>query len=434
MSARAEERWDAVVVGAGLTGLVTAVRLARTVGPGRVLLLEAGGEPGGRARTTDHHGFRLDLGPRALYHTTRTRLHALGIRVPAHEPDLAGALALRDGTLHPGYAAPGPLLRTALLSPRERLAVARLLALSRARPALAGLDAATWLADRLPTERAREAAFAVLRISAYTGRPGMIAADALAAHFAEARRGVGYVDGGWRTLVDALALRARTLGVHLRTAGRVTAVEGGPHPHVTLADGPSVRTRSVVLAGLSRPAAERLLSGAGQESRSSAPQQTNRPGVPAAPLRTACLDVALSRLPSPDRSLVYGVDEPLYLSVFSRTARLAPDGGAVLHLVRHDDGSGLGASEVRKRLYELLDLCQPGWREVLVHERFLPAITTMTAVPEARTGGLAGRPGPRVPGRSGVFVAGDWVGPAGLLADACVLSGERAADEAAARL
>ncbi|MGW0085217.1 phytoene desaturase family protein [Streptomyces sp. NPDC003393] len=425
MSAGADEQADAVVVGAGLTGLVAAVRLATAVGRGRrVLLLEAGGEPGGRARTTEHHGFRLGLGPRALYRTTRGELRALGVRVPGRSPDLRGAQALRDGALHPGYAAAGPLLRTPLLTVRERIAVARLLGLARGRADLAGTDAAQWLGERLPTERARQAAFAVLRMSSYTGRPDLIGADALSLHFAEVRRGVEYVDGGWRTLTDALLVRARELGVELRTGCRCAVVEGGARPRIVTAHGQAVRARSVVLAGLSQRAAGQLLGLSGPGS-----------GAPvSSPLQTACLDVALSRLPDPRSTLVFGVDEPLYLSVFSRTARLAPEGGAVLHLARYDDGAGLDATEVRKRLYELLDLSQPGWRDVLIHERFLPRITTMTALPEARTGGLTGRPGVRVTGHQGVFVAGDWVGPHGLLADACVLSGTRAAEAAAARL
>lgn len=423
MSRGPDERADAVVVGAGLTGLVAAVRLASTAGPGRrVVLLESGSEAGGRARTTEHDGYRLGLGPRALYRSTRKQLEALGVRVPGSAPDLAGALALRDGELHPGYAAAGPLMRTGLLSVRERVAVARLLALSGARSGRAGTDAARWLADRLPTERARQAAFAVLRISSYVGRPDMIGADALAAHFAEARRGVRYVDGGWRTVADALLERAAALGVRLRTGVRAESVEGGATAYVTTAGGPGIRARAVVVAGLSPGAAGRLLE---------------RPGLAdgaGRPLHTACLDVALSRLPDPARSLVFGVDEPLYLSVFSSTARLAPAGGAVLHLARYDDGTEPGAREVRARLYAMLDSCQPGWREVLVHERFLPRITTMTALPEARLGGLAGRPGPAAADRPGVFLAGDWVGPRGLLADAGVLSGVRAAQEAAARL
>ncbi|MEV0578399.1 FAD-dependent oxidoreductase [Streptomyces sp. NPDC050392] len=423
MSRGPDERADAVVVGAGLTGLAAAVALAATAGPGRrVVLLEAGGEAGGRARTTEHDGYRLGLGPRALYRGTQRQLQALGVRVPGRAPDLAGALALRDGQLHPGYAAAGPLLRTGLLSVRERVAVARLLALSGRRSGTDGSDAAQWLAGRLPTERARQAAFAVLRISSYVGRPDMIGANALASHFAEARRGVRYVDGGWRTVVDALLARAAALGVHVRTGVRAESVRGGPDAHVTTAGGPGIRARSVIVAGLSPGAAGRLL------------QQPGLAGTAGRPLHTACLDVALSRLPEPSRSLVFGVDEPLYLSVFSGTARLAPDGGAVLHLARYDDGTEPGAREVRKRLYALLDTCQPGWRDVLVHERFLPRITTMTALPESRLGGLTGRPGPAVAGEPGVFLAGDWVGPHGLLADAGVLSGVRAAREAAARL
>ncbi|WP_079173526.1 phytoene desaturase family protein [Streptomyces monashensis] len=421
--ARAEEWADVVVVGGGLTGLAAAVRVARGAAGRRVLLLEAAGELGGRARTTEQDGYRLGLGPRALYRTARAQLRALGVAVPGRAPRLGGALALCDGALHPGYAAPGPLLRTGLLAPRERLAVARLLGLARPHPGLAGLDVEAWLGERLPTARARQAAFAVLRLSTYTGSPAMIGADALAAHFAEVRRGVTYVDGGWRTLVDALRARARSAGVRVRAAARVTAVEAGERPRVVIADGGAVRARAVILAGPARRTAWQLLD-----------LDDAQPDPAGRPLRTACLDVALSRLPAPDRSLVYGVDEPLYLSVFSRTARLAPPGGAVLHLARYDDGAGLGPDEVRKRLYGLLDLCQPGWRDALVHERFLPRITTMTAVPQARHGGLRGRPGPEVPGRPGVYVAGDWVGPRGLLADACLLSAAQAAERALARL
>jgi hypothetical protein len=49
----------------------------------------------------------------------------------------------------------------------------------------------------------------------------------------------------------------------------------------------------------------------------------------------------------------------------------------------------------------------------------------------AARGGLAGRPGPAVPGEPRLFVAGDWVGPEGLLADASLDSGRRAGELAA---
>jgi hypothetical protein len=54
-------------------------------------------------------------------------------------------------------------------------------------------------------------------------------------------------------------------------------------------------------------------------------------------------------------------------------------------------------------------------------------------LPTPAGGGLAGRPGIEVAAHRGVFVAGDWVGPAGLLADGAFASGE-AAGAAAARV
>lgn len=40
--------------------------------------------------------------------------------------------------------------------------------------------------------------------------------------------------------------------------------------------------------------------------------------------------------------------------------------------------------------------------------------------------GLAGRPGVAVQGADGIYVAGDWVGQSGWLADAAMASGQRA--------
>ena len=48
------------------------------------------------------------------------------------------------------------------------------------------------------------------------------------------------------------------------------------------------------------------------------------------------------------------------------------------------------------------------------------------ALPIATAGGLAGRPAVVVPGADGLLLAGDWVGPTGMLADAAVASGHDA--------
>ena len=59
-------------------------------------------------------------------------------------------------------------------------------------------------------------------------------------------------------------------------------------------------------------------------------------------------------------------------------------------------------------------------------------MTVLGGVPTPAAGGLAGRPAIDSTGVAGVYVAGDWVGPRGWLAD-CALSSGQAAGIAAAR-
>jgi hypothetical protein len=49
-------------------------------------------------------------------------------------------------------------------------------------------------------------------------------------------------------------------------------------------------------------------------------------------------------------------------------------------------------------------------------------MTVSPGLPRADEGGLAGRPGVALPGCPCVFLAGDWVGPQGMLADAAAAS------------
>jgi phytoene dehydrogenase-like protein len=62
-----------------------------------------------------------------------------------------------------------------------------------------------------------------------------------------------------------------------------------------------------------------------------------------------------------------------------------------------------------------------------VEQYFLPQMVPSHAMVLARQGGLPGRPGPAVPGIRHLYVAGDWVGPEGQLADACFASARSAA-------
>ena len=146
----------------------------------------------------------------------------------------------------------------------------------------------------------------------------------------------------------------------------------------------------------------------------------------AAPVRASHLDVALRALPRARPSLVLGADRPLYASVHSSYAEVAPEGGAVIHLGRYlAPDERVDPAAARRELEALLEQIQPGWRGHLVHARFAPASLVMHALPEARSGGVAGRPAALV--TPGVAVAGDWVGDTGLLLEASLASALAAA-------
>jgi hypothetical protein len=140
----------------------------------------------------------------------------------------------------------------------------------------------------------------------------------------------------------------------------------------------------------------------------------------------ACLDVAARRVPSP--GWVLGVDDPLYCTIQSPPARQSPAGAAVLGVVRYGVRS---ADADRADLRAHLGRAGVAADDV-VFERFLARMVVSGARPTAAGGGLAGRPGVADSGHPGILLAGDWIGPRGLLADAALASG-RAAGLAAAR-
>jgi phytoene dehydrogenase-like protein len=129
------QRLDAVVVGAGLAGLVAARQLTNAGLAIRVF--EASDGPGGRMRTDEVDGFRLDRG----FHTVCPSYPALDreLDVPALRlrPFTRGIGVLAKGESHrlaPDASALGAL-RSGLLSLRDVAALARLAALDALGPA-----------------------------------------------------------------------------------------------------------------------------------------------------------------------------------------------------------------------------------------------------------------------------------------------------------
>jgi phytoene dehydrogenase-like protein len=411
------------VVGGGLAGLAAAAHLARAGRP--TVVFERAPQPGGRAVTHETEGFRMNLGPHALYRGCEAMdvLHGLGIEPLGKVPPATGAHAVARGEKHTLPAGLVSLVTTGLLPLPAKLEVARLLA------GLARLDPSplerTSLQEGLPTLVRHSAAQAfvqaLVRLTSYADDPLHASAGAALAQLQRAlAHGVLYLDGGWQQLVDGLRRAAETAGARVVSDARVAAVEHDEAVEaVRLADGTRVPVSGVILAVPPAEAAGLLGGGARAEVQAWA--------AAALPVRAACLELGLASLPRPRSLFALGVDRPLYLSVHSATARLAPAGKALVHVAKYLGPGTHDAKADERELEGLLDLVQPGWRTAVVTRRYLPAMTVSHALVTAAGGGLAGRPGPALASLRGCWVAGDWVGAQGMLADASLASARRAA-------
>ena len=417
---------DVIIVGGGLAGLAAATFLARA---GRsVMLLEKSPHLGGRAMTKTEAGFHFNLGPHALFgHGLGAAILAeLGVTFTGGIPPTADYYALRQGKLYSLPADPPSLLTTDLLSFPARQEAIRLLAGLNTVKAetLQDVTVQEWLETQTSQPEVHQFLHTFIRMATYTNSPTRFSAGSALAQLQLASKGnIWYIDGGWQTLVDGLYQAALAAGVKVTTRARIASVERderGAVRGVRLADGTEYSTTAVVIAADPQTACT-LVDGGEQTVLRQWVEQV-------IPLKMACLTVALRRLPQPELKVVFGFDQPLYLSIHSAYARLAPTGGALIYLGKYlDPDVPTDPSTNQKELETMLDLVQPGWRNEVATSQFLPHMTVSQAIVTAAQGGQRGRPGPEVPNVPGLYVAGDWVGPEGLLSNAALASARQAA-------
>lgn len=415
---------DLQVIGAGLAGLLAA-NLATDAGLS-VRLIEQHDHPGGRAASADHHGYILNLGPHALYldGELRRALVGLGLDPAGTAPELAGAtgsVGERVGLL-PG--APASLLSTRLLSARSKIQLAAFMArLPRLDPEpLASTTVDAWLDDLTDRADLRAVLTGLVNLTTYNPLHDEASADAA---LTQLRMGVDpgviYLDGGWRSVVRSLSRRANGSGVG-RLAAKVTAVEslastsgldaaGATGPGgivVTTADGARLLSRACVVAVGGPGLTDRLLGLDGHHTGQAGPT-----------VEASVLDLGLIRRPTVGVHL--GLDRRLYGTVHSGADGLAPPDRHLLTTALYRRPDDPGPDPTRATLLAHAEAMGVD-RSDIEMQRYLHRLTVANGTPVARRGGLAGRPPVGVAERPGVFVAGDWVGPRGLLADASAAS------------
>src|SRR5262245_16179263 len=423
-------RSNVAVIGGGLAGLTAATFLARA--GLSVTLFEKSSAAGGRAKTEVEHGFHFNLGPHARYRGGAAIgiLRGLGVKFQGRPPATSGGFAIDRGAKHTLPVGPVSLLTSRLFGLGAKLEAARLLGGIGKFDArgVERLSLREWAEREIRRDAARRLFRSIIRVSTYADDQERQSAGAAIAQLQLAlASGVLYLDGGWQTLARGLRDAAEKEGVKIVIGKRVKAVERDERVRgVRLADDGFFAAQAVVIAAGPAEACELIEGGEGTVLSEWAKA--------AIPVRAACLHVALEYLPEPRSLFALGIDRPLYFSVHSAAAKLAPENGAVVHAAKY---LGAGPDDdplaVERDLEETLDMMQPGWRNAVVARRFLPMMTVSHALVTAAQGGVTGRPRPGVPGIEGLYVAGDWVGPEGMLADASMASARLAAETIARR-
>ena len=316
------------MVGGGLAGLVTATLLARRGARCRCSKAPrasaAARRPRRRTASRSTSG-RTRSTPRAR----PPACCASSASSPrARCPPSTGLFACVGGELHVLPAAPASLLRTTLFSFREKLQVgapARRPAQDRPRRRGAAQPSAEWIASRRRASASGScsAAWCGWRPTP-TRRTSSTPPPRSTRSSSRSPPTCYYLDGGWqRCWCDGLERRAREAGAVDHHAGARRAA--GRRATARVRRSCSTTARGSKRRRRGRRRSRHRAAPGGEGARARARRATIAALVP---VRAACLDLALSRLPRPDRNFALGLDRPLYLSVHSATAALAPPGAA----------------------------------------------------------------------------------------------------------
>ena len=371
---------------------------------------------GGRAQTRTVDGFCLNQGPHALYVAGAfcNALHAFGVSFSGSGPDLPGGMALWGETAKPFPVRGAGAVAESLTQTDAATLAAFFDGVAAGSDFEPGSSLQDVLSD-LPT-RARNVVEALIRLSTYVHAPAAFDASAALNQLRLSFSGTVYVDGGWQTLVDGLAASALLAGATIRTGERVVSVRSTDRTcYLELREGRTEEFTAVILAVPPKSTASLVATSSELATTANALQ----------PVRVATLDIGLSAQMHGKANFALGMDQPTYFSVHSAVSKLAPAGGSLMHLARYLEPGEQPTLEHFEAVREIADAMQPGWRDHVGYEQRLSGAIVAHDIPRAENRGR--RTASVIPDTRGVFLAGDWVGGEGLLADAAAASARSAA-------
>jgi phytoene dehydrogenase-like protein len=405
---------DVVVIGGGLAGLAAATTAARA--GASVVLLDAR-NLGGRARSARRDGFTLNEGAHALYRNGGgwAVLEGLGVHPRGAAPNSAVYRTVWNGEIAPLPVAPTSIATSRLLGTRSKLKLAGWFNdIAGAARTAGDVSLDEWLDHQRTRPDLRKFVLTLGRLTTYSARPEEMPARSVLRQLGLG--GVIYVDGGWQSLVDALADRAVAAGVRVLDHQPATAIDGDQHGwSVSSADRTVTSATIVFAAGGPQMAANLLGDDPAAWVDRAGPVQ-----------RAACLDVGGT---AGDTTFLQSADEPLYLSAHAPTAGLAPEGQTLYSVMRYLNADDTDTAADRRASLErhAARAGLPDRTDRLV-DRFLAGPVVTWGSPQV---GVERPTGLELAVR-GLFAAGDWIGEP-LLADASLVSGAAAGAAAARR-
>lgn len=431
-------RTGVVIIGAGMAGLATGALLAKQ--GERVVVLEKGNVPGGRAYTYEEKGFTLNYGPHAVYRPQSGFLGELMARLERPVPECGFPDASKsywaDGARFASIGSkPHQALLTGLFSLRSKPALGKLFMHLRSEKPERLPDELTWgeWVDGIVGDASiRRFARALGTVNTYTRPSSALSAKFLLAHLQRsmfANDYVGYMRGGWRMMygvwteeierTGAVITGARVDELQLDDGRIVAAIADGERYEADMFVCALPPDDATALAAAGSPLGRELAAWSGLVDA-----------------RACCMDLGFSRVIRDDLTFIFDIGQDLYYSVHSATAPdLAPAGGQLLHAMAYlspEEAADDALLQGRKHdLVAGLDRWFAGWRDALAVERTLPDARVISA---RSTPGQFGRN--RVPLRpasaSNLYFAGDARDLPYNLTEVCLASAMEVADAIAA--